>query len=109
MADRHNIPDVVHGFQAALDLLDRFVIGITSDLHASGCNIRHLVRLAFLALSSQDSNLETDPRIPLLQGRVRLLLQQSELRRLLLSLCVARVVKNNIREQMRYLLLRVFR
>jgi hypothetical protein len=32
---------------------------------------------------------------------VRLLVEQEELRRLLLSICVARIAKNNIREQMR--------
>jgi hypothetical protein len=36
------------------------------------------------------------------QGRVRLLVGQDELRKLLLSVCIARIAKNNIQEQMRY-------
>jgi hypothetical protein len=36
------------------------------------------------------------------QGRVRLLVGQDELRQLLLSVCIARIAKNNIQEQMRY-------
>lgn len=63
-------------YHQALELLGKFIIPITSDMHAFGCNVRHL-------------------------GRMRLLVKQEQLQRLLLSICVARVVKNNIREQMR--------
>jgi len=34
---------VDRAYQGALELLDKFILGITSDLHASGGNIRHLV------------------------------------------------------------------